>query len=92
MFNWMSLPGRESESRSVVSDSLWPHGPYGLWNSPGQSSGMGGLSLFQGIVPTQGWNPGLPHCRRILYQLSHKGSPFSGEEGFKVPRLLIVNT
>ena len=33
------------------------------------------LSLLQGIFPTQGWNPGFPHCRRILYQLSHKGSP-----------------
>ena len=33
------------------------------------------LSLLQGIFPTQGLNPGLPHCRRILYQLSHKGSP-----------------
>ena len=33
------------------------------------------LSLFQGIFPTQGSNPGRPHCRRILYQLSHKGSP-----------------
>ena len=35
---------------------------------------LGSLSLLQGIFPTQGWNPGLPHCRRILYQLSHKGS------------------
>jgi len=33
------------------------------------------LSLLQGIFPTLGSNPGLPHCRRILYQLSHKGSP-----------------
>ena len=33
------------------------------------------LSLLQGIFPTQGSNPGFPHCRRILYQLSHKGSP-----------------
>ena len=32
--------------------------------------------LLQGIFPTQGWNPGLPHCRWILYELSHKGSPF----------------
>ena len=31
--------------------------------------------LLQGIFPTQGSNPGLPHCRQILYQLSHKGSP-----------------
>jgi len=34
--------------------------------------GMGSLSLLRGIFPTQGSNPGLPHCRRILYQLSHK--------------------
>ena len=42
------------------------------WNSPGQNSGVGSLSLFQGIFPTQGSNPGLPHCRWILYQLSHR--------------------
>ena len=45
-------------------------------HSAGQNTGVGSLSLFQGIFPTQGSNPGLPHCRRILYQLSHKGSPF----------------
>ena len=45
------------------------------WNSPGQSTGVGSLSLLQGIFQTQGSNPGLPHCRQILYQLSHKGSP-----------------
>ena len=44
------------------------------WNSPGQNTGVSGLSLLQGIFPTQGSNPGLPHCRQILYQLSHKGS------------------
>ena len=44
-------------------------------NSPGQNTGVGSLSLLQGIFPTQGSNPGLPHCRWILYQLSHKGSP-----------------
>ena len=48
---------------------------YRPWNSPGQNTGVGSLSLFQGIFPTQGPNPGLPHCRWILYQLSHKGSP-----------------
>ena len=47
---------------------------YSLWNSPGQNTGVGSLSLLQGIFPTQGLNPGLPHCRRILYQLSHQGS------------------
>ena len=45
------------------------------WNSPGQNTGVSSLSLLQGIFPTQGSNPGLPQCRRILYQLSHKGSP-----------------
>ena len=43
------------------------------WNSLGQNIGVGGLSLLQGIFPTQGSNPSLLHCRRILYQLSHKG-------------------
>ena len=65
----------ESESDSVMSDSLWPHGLYSPWNSPGQNIAVGSLSLLQGIFPTQGSNPGLPHCRRILYRLSPKGSP-----------------
>ena len=64
----------ESESHSVVSDSLLPHGLYSPWNSPGQNTGVCSLSLLQGIFPTQGSNPGLPHCRRILYQLSHQGT------------------
>ena len=46
-----------------------------LWNSPGQNAGAGSFPLLQGIFPTQGSNPGLPHCRWILYQLSHQGSP-----------------
>jgi len=45
------------------------------WNSPGQNTGVGSLSLLQGIFPTQGLNSGLPHCWQILHQLSHKGSP-----------------
>ena len=65
----------ESESRSVMSDFLQTHGLYSPWNSPDQNTGVGSLSLLQGIFPTQGSNPGLPHCRQILYQLSHKGSP-----------------
>ena len=59
------------ESCSVASDSVY----YSTWDSPGQNTGVGSLSLLQGIFPTQGSNPGLPHCRRILYQLRHKGSP-----------------
>ena len=45
------------------------------WNSLGQNTGVGSLSLLQGIFPTQGLNPGLSHCRGILYELGHKGSP-----------------
>ena len=44
------------------------------WNSPGQDTGGGNLSLLQGIFPTHGSNPGLLHCRKILYQLSYQGS------------------
>ena len=65
----------KSESRSVVFNSLQPHGLYCPWNSPGQNIGVGSLSLLQGIFPIQGSNAGLPHCRLILYQLSHRGSP-----------------
>ena len=87
---WLSLPmgGRvgaggpeEETSASWLCDgilSLW-----GVkvkitqscpWNSPGQNTGVGSLSLLQGIVPIQGSNPGLLHCRQILYQLSQQGS------------------
>ena len=45
------------------------------WNSPGKSTGVGSLSLLQGVFPTQGLNPGLLHRGQILYQLSHKGNP-----------------
>ena len=64
----------ESESCSVISNSLRLHGLYSLWNSAGQNTGVGSLSLLQGIFPMQGLNPSLPHCRQILYQGSHKGS------------------
>ena len=54
---------------------LWHHGLYSPWNSLGQNTGVDSFSLLQGIFPTQRLNPHLPYCRRILYQLSHKGSP-----------------
>ena len=73
--SYQGSPKSESEGRSVVSDSLWPHGLYSPWNSPGQNTGVGSLSLLQGIFPTEGSNPGLLHCRWILYHLSHKRKP-----------------
>ena len=66
---------KRSESRSVMSNSLQPHRLYGPWDSPGKNTGGGSRSLLQGIFPTHGMNQGLPHCRQILYCLSHKGSP-----------------
>ena len=70
-------------TRSVVSSTLWPHGllPVRLlrpWNSPGKNTGVGCHAHLQRIFPTQGSNPGLPYCRRILYHLSHQGSPVLG--------------
>ena len=61
------------KSPSRISER--PHGLYSPWNSPGQNTRVSSLSLLQGIFPTQGLNPGLPHYRRILYQQSHRGSP-----------------
>ena len=49
-----------------MSDSLWPHGLYSPWNSLGLNTGVGSLSLLQGIFPTQGSNWGLLHCRRFF--------------------------
>ena len=66
---------KKSESRSTMSDSLRLHGLYGPWNSPGQNTGVGSPFLLYGIFPTHKSNPGLPHCRQIVYQPSHKESP-----------------
>ena len=74
-------PGIEAGSLALQADALpseppgKPHELYSPWNSPGQNTGVESLSLLQEIFPTQGSNPGLPPCRLILYQLSHKGSP-----------------
>ena len=52
-----------------------PPGSSVLGDSPGKNTGVGCHALLQGIFPTQGLNPGLLHCRWILYHLSHQGSP-----------------
>ena len=52
------------------------------WDSSGKNTGVGGHARLQGIIPTQGSNPGLwrlLHCRWILYPLSHQGSPTVGK-------------
>ena len=68
-----------SESHSVVSDSLRPHGLQSTtllrpWDFPGKGTGVGCHFRLQRIFPTQGSNPGLPRCRQMLYHLSHQGS------------------
>ena len=87
---------------SVMSNSSRPLGlqPARLlypWNSPGKNTGVGCHALLQGIFPTQVSNPGLPHCRQILYQLSHKGSVYkpysifvSGLLGFQSEYCLLL--
>ena len=61
----LSLVESEGEGGSVLSNSLPLYSP---WDSLGQNAGVGSLSRLQGIFPTQGWDPGLPPCRQILYQ------------------------
>ena len=61
-----TISENESESHSVVADSLQPHWLYSPWNSLGQNTGVGSHPFFQGIFPTQELNPGLPHCRQIF--------------------------
>ena len=65
----------ESESGSIVFDSLWSHGLYSPWNSPGQNAGVGSLSLLQGIFPTQGSNLGLLHSRQIFLPAEPQEKP-----------------
>ena len=43
-------------------------------DSPGKNTGVGCHALLEGMFPIQGSSPGLPHCRQILYCLSHKGT------------------
>ena len=65
----------ESESRSVVSSSLRPHGLYSPWNSPGRNTVVGSVSLLQGIFSTQGSNPSLLCWQMDSLPLSHQGNP-----------------
>ena len=69
----------ESVHRSVVSYPLRSHGPYSPWNSPGQNTGVGGLSLLQGIFPTQGLNP--DNIKKLRYHFANKG-PYRQSCGF----------
>ena len=66
---WSEVKVKVAQSCRTLCDPM-DHTVHG--NPPGQNTGMGSLSLLQGIFPTQGSNLGLPRCRQTLYQLSHK--------------------
>ena len=84
MLEWVAMPGDlpnpgiEPRSPELQADSL-PSEPLGK----SKNTGVGSLSLLQGIFPTQELNQGLLHCRRILYQLSYQESPESNRVGLK---------
>ena len=80
-----------SESGSVLSNSLRPQGLHNPWNSPGQNTGVGSLSLLLGIFPTQDSNQDLLYCRQILYQLSYQGSSLYTKEPRKHSSLKILS-
>ena len=63
---------------------------YSPWYSPDQNTRVGSHSLLQGIFPTQGSKPGVPHCRWVLYQLSHQGSPIRRAESKSLPNSLEI--
>ena len=65
-----------SESRSVLSDSLRPHGLHSPWNSPGQNPGVGSLSLLQGDLPNPGMEPRSPALQADSLPADHQGSPY----------------
>ena len=69
---WKKMKVKVIQSCLTLCDLMDLYSP---WNSPGKNTEVGSLSLLQGIFPTQGLNPGLPHCRQIIYQLSHQESP-----------------
>ena len=73
ILEWVAFPFSRgsSQPRDQTQESTLQAEPQG---KP-KNTGVGSLSLLQGIFPTQGSNPGVPHCRQILYQLSHKGDP-----------------
>ena len=91
VFSPLTILLLESESRSVMSDSLRPHELFGPWNSPGQNTGVGSLSLFQGIFPTWGSKPGLPALQADSLPVEPPGKPTAFHLTFLLPLLMPSN-
>ena len=73
----------ESESRFVMSDSLRPHGSYSPWNSSGQNTGVGNLSLLQGNLPNPGIKPRSPALWVDSLPAEPQGKPDQDKKRFK---------
>ena len=82
MYRWKEKD--ESESHSVVSNSLQPHGLCSLWNSPGQNTGVGSLSLIQGIFSTPGIEPRSPSVQVDSLPAEPQGKPLGMEGNMKI--------
>ena len=88
----MCVPSQESCPALCNLMDCSPPGSSVHGDSPGKNTGVGCHALLQGLFPTQGSNPGLPHCRWILYRLSHQGSPRSpGEPQSKAKSVHLLN-
>ena len=75
VYHSFSYKEKESESHSVVSDSLQPHGLYSPWNTPGQNTGVGSLSLLQGNLPNPGTKPRSPTLHADSLPAEPQGKP-----------------
>ena len=89
-WNWNSMKMKVKVAQSCPT--LQMNGLHSPWNSPGQNTRVGSFSLPQRIFPTQGSNPGLPHCRVILYQLNHNDSLLNSMDHSKVMKLSCCTT
>ena len=72
---------KEDPQKEIISLDILTNGLYSPRNSPGQNTGVGSLSLPQGIFPTQRSNSGLPHCRRISLPAEPQGKPRNTGKG-----------
>ena len=83
-----------AQSCLTIDDPMYysPPGSSVHEDSPGKNTGVGCHAPLQGIFPTQRSNPDLLHCRWILYQLSHQGSPLSIMHIHKYGVNIIFNT
>ena len=91
IFSWSQSCVLVPQSGPTLCDPMdfSPPGPLSV-NSLGKNTGVGGHSLLQEIFPTQWLNPGLLHCRQILYHVSHQGSPLIPNVSVMTKEVLVL--